>query len=248
VNAPDVLSRPLAYSAGGRTRCGNVGREVLAGRRRLARVLTGMTAMLAACATHGASSVSAPTPPPVTPTPTLVIPTPIRAPQPWPPQLQLAAGRVVVPIEAAADVPGQPGECVRLAGIKSAADIAAAACGTANATHKVVVRVTDPRRCPTDVDVIFDSTKAPLQRTDGRGRVALCLDIDWAPGECYAFDVVRTFGRRSPCVEPSGPPLGEQIVRAANRVEATTQAGVCPSAAVVYSERKVVQCLEEPTS
>jgi hypothetical protein len=249
VNAPDDLTRPLASSANsGRSRCGTAGRESLAMRRRMARVLVGMTAMLAACDAHGASPVSAPTPPPVSPTPALVIPTPIRPPQPWPPQLQLAAGRVVVPVEAAADVPGQQGDCVMLSGSKAAADIAAAACGTLDATHKVVARVTDRRRCLTDVDVIFDSTKAPLQRTDGRGRVALCLDIDWAPGQCYAFDLIRTFGRRSPCVGPSGPPLGEQIVRAADRVEATTDASVCPSAAVVYSERKVVQCLEKPTS
>jgi hypothetical protein len=250
VNAPDDLTRPPVSPADrGRARRGTeTGRENFAVRRRLARVLVGMTAMLAACATQSASPVSAPTPPPVSPAPTLVVPTPIRPPQPWPPQLQLAAGRVVVPIEAAADVPGQQGACVELSGIKSAADIAAAACGTADATHKVVARVSDRRRCPTDVDVIFDSAKAPLQRTDGRGRVALCLDIDWAPGQCYAFDLIRTFGRRSPCVEPSGPPLGEQIVRAADRVEATTDASVCPSAAVVYSERKVVQCLEKPTS
>jgi hypothetical protein len=207
----------------------------------LALFLGTLSAVLAACGPPPPGPASPPTPPPV-------IPTPIQPSQPWPPRLRLAAGRVVSPIEATADVPGRQGECVRLSGGERTADVAAAACGTPDATHKVVARVRDHRRCPSDVDVVFDSTKALLQRTDRRSTVVLCLDIDWAPGQCYAFDLISAFGRRSPCVEPSRPQLGQQIVRATARVEATTDAGVCPSAAVAYSDRKVVQCLEKPTS
>lgn len=214
----------------------------------LAAVLAAVSTLLVACGAPGAPAAPPPAPATTVPPPTIVVPTLARQPQPWPPRLELAAARVARPLEAPADVPGREGDCVTLSGVAST-DVALAACGSPDATHKVVARTTDARRCSPDVDVVFDTTQALLQRTDGRGKAVLCLDVDWAPGQCYSFSLLGPFGERSPCVEPSSfSALGEQVVRAADRVEGTTDAAVCASAAVVHSVRKIVQCLERPTA
>lgn len=127
------------------------------------------------------------------------------------------------------------GECVKLGGSITDAEIDHAACGSTEANYKVISKVANHTDCISDADSYYYET------LNGTEQGALCLDIDWAVGTC--MDTVSDDPKRVDCASPvSGAVKVIDILDGADSVDA------CPSDAsggYVYNERRIVVCTAE---
>lgn len=132
------------------------------------------------------------------------------------------------------------GECITLSSIDDRGDTRAkaepAACGSATANYKVVGKAATQEECVPDADATYDEPAA-----SGAGGAALCLDVDWVPGDCY--DVSGSDPARVPCAA-SGP--GD--VQVQQILRGTVDEGECEQQAYPYADRIQEVCLAEPVT
>jgi hypothetical protein len=124
------------------------------------------------------------------------------------------------------------GECITLGGTITDATAEPAACGSQEANYKVIAKTETSAECPTDADQSFYETLG------GSEVGALCLDIDWAQGDC--FELSGTDPVRISCTAP-----GPQTVRVAETIQGTDDIAECAEGGFPYPERRFVVCAEE---
>ena len=127
------------------------------------------------------------------------------------------------------------GECIALGGTLAEAEAEPAPCGSPQSNHRVIGKAPTSDECPSDVDASYFESLA------GSEVGALCLDIDWAPGDC--FDLAGNNPARVSCTGPAGP----NTVRVAETVQGTSDASRCPDQYVPYPERNFIVCLDTVT-
>ena len=76
------------------------------------------------------------------------------------------------------DIDVSIGDCVKLGGTTTAAEIDNADCGSKDSNYKVVAKVPTSDLCASDVDSYYYETLA------GDEQGAVCLDVDWVVGGC----------------------------------------------------------------
>jgi hypothetical protein len=135
------------------------------------------------------------------------------------------------------DFDAKIGDCVTLSGTMLDANIDHAVCGSNEANYKVVAKAPTQDGCASDVDQTYYVTVA------GREQGALCLDIDWVPGECMTIPTGNDSPTHSPCT-PGKP----DTVKVLEILTATTDENQCPDSTTQYfsyDERKLVVCVAE---
>lgn len=135
----------------------------------------------------------------------------------------------------AVEVAVEVGGCVELAGTEDAAVARPAACGSAEANHKVVGKTPTAAECVGDSDVVYSEPALFGLAEAG----ALCLDVDWVRGDCFELGEVEV--RRVDCAAP-----GTDVVRVVETIQGTSDEFACEIDAVVYPERNFVVCLDHP--
>lgn len=134
-------------------------------------------------------------------------------------------------------VAAQVGDCITLSGTDDVAQVDPAPCGSTTSNYKVVGRVPNQDQCVSDADATYYETTA-----SGSGEAgALCLDVDWVPGDCY--DISGSEPARVPCAS-SGP--GD--VQVQQILRGTVDEARCVQQAHAYPARKVEVCLVEPVT
>lgn len=147
------------------------------------------------------------------------------------------AGTATGDLGGSVEVNVEVGECVTLGGSADFASATPAACGSREATHKVVGKAPKAEECIADVDAAYYETVLGVAEAG-----ALCLDIDWVQGHC--FDLSGDDPKRVDC-GTSGP----DVVRAGERIEGTSEETACgESGAIAYPVRKFVVCLDAPAT
>ncbi len=127
------------------------------------------------------------------------------------------------------------GECIALGGTLTDAEAEPAPCGSPQSNHKVIGKAPTSDECPSDIDASYFESLA------GSEVGALCLDIDWAEGDC--FDLAGDNPARVSCTGPAGP----DTVRVAETVQGTSDDSRCPDQYVPYPERNFIVCLDTVT-
>lgn len=126
------------------------------------------------------------------------------------------------------------GDCVYLSGSIANADIAHATCGQAPANYVVVAKSPTKNACPSDVDQTYYVTRAGVEQG------ALCLDTDWAVGECMT---VPSFGEPA---HVSCTSTDSDARRILSVIPGATDESDCPEATTnyyTYDQRKKVVCV-----
>ncbi|SHS60564.1 Putative liporotein LppU [Mycobacteroides abscessus subsp. abscessus] len=123
------------------------------------------------------------------------------------------------------------GSCVKITGTIWQAGIEQADCGGAEATHRIIQRVTTPDQCVTDVDRRFYQNTA-------NGEWTACLDIYWTTSDCLS--ITDTGTRRVSCSDQSAPTR----VRATNLVVGATTLDACKSGGYAHPARRFTICTE----
>ncbi|WP_232664289.1 LppU/SCO3897 family protein [Pseudonocardia sp. TRM90224] len=131
------------------------------------------------------------------------------------------------------DVSVKVGECLTLGGSEANASATPAPCGSAESTHRVTGKAPKQEDCSKDTDAVYFEEIFTAQTG------ALCLEIDWAKGQCYKLsDAGPT---KHACV--GGDPA---VVKIGETVEGATDESACANGGTVYAVRKVAVCFEQP--
>jgi hypothetical protein len=130
------------------------------------------------------------------------------------------------------DVDVAIGDCVNVSGSDYSPDLEQAACGSTDANYKVIGKAPTQDQCASDADATY------YESLGGTEVGALCLDIDWAKGDC--FDLSASNPARIDCTTP-----GNKRVRVGDTVQGTTSVSKCPADGYTYDERKFVVCLSD---
>jgi hypothetical protein len=127
------------------------------------------------------------------------------------------------------------GDCISVAdsGAESGPTVGSADCGSQEANFRVVGIGSTTATCPGDVDNAF------TQVAEGAEPVAVCLDVDWADGDCFELSA-------TPVRVDCGAPPGARTVRAAETLQGTVDVERCSTGAgLPYAVRDFTVCLEE---
>ncbi|MDV7357291.1 hypothetical protein R4282_30275 [Rhodococcus oxybenzonivorans] len=127
------------------------------------------------------------------------------------------------------------GECVKLGGTITDAEIDKAACGSPESNYKVIAKAEQNSQCISDADSYYYETLGGVEQG------AICLDVDWVIGGC--MDVGGEDPKRIECTDPTavdGVKVTE-IVQGATSVDSCTTS----SNGYEYPERKFVVCVDE---
>ncbi|HEY5854005.1 MAG TPA: hypothetical protein VIW24_08125 [Aldersonia sp.] len=129
---------------------------------------------------------------------------------------------------------GSVGDCVSLSGVVSAPVIARAECGSMESNFKVIDVAANHNQCIADADMWYANT------LNGSEIQAYCLDVDWVTGDCLT--VAGDWPIRVDCA--AIPPTTTVWVRSIQ--PDTVDGSICgsPDSAVVYTERRIVVCLD----
>ncbi|MGC4934983.1 LppU family putative lipoprotein [Gordonia sp. DT30] len=128
------------------------------------------------------------------------------------------------------------GDCVKLTGDMVHADIEHATCGQAPANYVVVAKAPTKEACPSDIDQTYYVTQG------GKQQGALCLDTDWAVGQCMT---VPSFGDPAH-VDCSSTDYDARRILAVR--PGTTDDSECPEGTTnyyTYKERHKLVCVEK---
>ncbi|MFF0816841.1 hypothetical protein ACFYVR_17055 [Rhodococcus sp. NPDC003318] len=124
------------------------------------------------------------------------------------------------------------GDCVRLGGTVSAAEIEHAACGSADSNYKVIGKASENAQCPSDSDQVYYETFGSVEQG------ALCLDIDWVIGGCMSVPDGDEEPLRVDCTDPTA----SQVERATAIVEGVTGVDECDEGGFTHPERRFTVC------
>lgn len=137
------------------------------------------------------------------------------------------------PAEGIGGIDIAAGECVDFSvTTENEAEVEPVDCEVAEASHIVVDQVTDPARCPGDVDVTYYETSA------GSETLALCMDVNWKIGTCY--DITRGPGRTEQASCSGQPDRRIEQVETVQRD--TTAFDGCSRGGFAYDERRFIVC------
>lgn len=131
------------------------------------------------------------------------------------------------------DISVDIGDCVRLGGTVDDATIANATCGSDDANYKVVDIVSTSSQCVSDVDQTYYESYSGVETG------ALCLDVDWVPGDC--IDLGGEDPQRIDC--SASAVQGEKV---SEILTGTTDVNDCSvsEGGFVYEEREFVVCTD----
>nr|WP_271211942.1 hypothetical protein [Rhodococcus wratislaviensis]GLK38237.1 hypothetical protein GCM10017611_51020 [Rhodococcus wratislaviensis] len=127
------------------------------------------------------------------------------------------------------------GECVKLGGTVSDAEIDKAVCGSADSNYKVIAKAAKNSQCISDADSYYYETLGGIEQG------AICLDVDWVVGGC--MDV----GGEDPARIDCGDTAAVDGVKVTEIVQGTTSVDSCSTSSngYEYPERKFVVCVDE---
>ncbi len=124
------------------------------------------------------------------------------------------------------------GQCVRLGGTTTDAEIDHAACGSKDSNYKVIGKAPTSAQCVSDADSYYYET------VNGVEQGALCLDVDWVVGGC--MDISGDDPLRIGCTATT-----TDGVRVVEILTGTSDVNDCSSpTGFTHDERKFVVCTE----
>jgi hypothetical protein len=124
------------------------------------------------------------------------------------------------------------GDCVQIMDMSPGVTVQAVTCGSPQSNFKVVGKEPTKDGCVEDRDYAYTET------IDGEAVAAVCLDIDWAQGDCFELDEVPL---RVDCAAPPG----DETVLVAETVQGSTEPTRCStSAGRVYEQRNFIVCVQ----
>ncbi|MCO1655018.1 LppU/SCO3897 family protein [Pseudonocardia humida] len=127
------------------------------------------------------------------------------------------------------------GDCVSVTvtGAATGPAVESAGCGSPESNFRVVGTGSTTATCPGDVDNAF------TQVAEGAAPIAVCLDIDWAEGDCFELS-------GTPVRVDCGAPPGARTVRVAETLRGSVDVERCSTGAgLPYQVRDFIVCLEE---
>lgn len=127
------------------------------------------------------------------------------------------------------------GDCVKLGGTTTNAEIDNAVCGSAESNYKVVAKVPSSDQCASDVDSYYYETL----RGDEQG--AVCLDVDWVIGGCMDLGSGMDEPARIDCGA-----TGTDVVKVVEILQNSTSIEECSSEAesgFEHAERQFTVCV-----
>ena len=134
------------------------------------------------------------------------------------------------------DIDVSIGDCVKLGGTTTAAEIDNADCGSKDSNYKVVAKVPTSDLCASDVDSYYYETLA------GDEQGAVCLDVDWVVGGCMDLGSGMDEPARIECSDTSGT----NVVEVVEILQNSTSIDECGSGAdsgFEHPERKFTVCV-----
>lgn len=129
------------------------------------------------------------------------------------------------------------GDCVKLGGTTTDAEIDNAVCGSTDSNYKVVAKVPTSDQCASDVDSYYYETLR------GNEQGAVCLDVDWIVGGCMDLGSGEDEPARIECGSS-----GSDVVKVVEIVQDSTSIEDCGSEAesgFEHAERKFTVCVTE---
>ncbi|MGC0365966.1 hypothetical protein ABH922_003950 [Rhodococcus sp. 27YEA15] len=129
------------------------------------------------------------------------------------------------------------GDCVKLGGTMTNAEIDKADCGSADSNYKVVAKVPSNSQCASDVDSYYYETFG------GNERGAVCLDVDWVIGGCVDLG----FGSTEPAHVDCGASDTSNGVKVLDILQNTSSIDDCggeSDSGFSYPERNFAVCAQ----
>ena len=161
---------------------------------------------------------------------------PIRPLPPRPPTTSKITGQEGSDDGGDVDIDVSIGDCVKLGGTTTAAEIDNADCGSKDSNYKVVAKVPTSDLCASDVDSYYYETLA------GDEQGAVCLDVDWVVGGCMDLGSGMDEPARIECSDTSGT----NVVEVVEILQNSTSIDECGSGAdsgFEHPERKFTVCV-----
>jgi hypothetical protein len=131
------------------------------------------------------------------------------------------------------DIDVEIGQCVKLGGTMTAAEIDNAECGSMESNYKVIAKAEENEQCPTDVNQTYYET------LNGVEQGALCLDVDWVIDGCMS---VPSTGMDEPARVDCADPSATSVEKVTEIKTGTADPNDCPEGGFAYEARQFVVC------
>lgn len=131
------------------------------------------------------------------------------------------------------DIDVEIGQCVKLGGTMTAAEIDNAECGSMESNYKVIAKAKENEQCPTDVNQTYYET------LNGVEQGALCLDVDWVIDGCMS---VPSTGMDEPARVDCADPSATSVEKVTEIKTGTADPNDCPEGGFAYEARQFVVC------
>ncbi|OZE20410.1 hypothetical protein CH262_22730 [Rhodococcus sp. 05-2255-1e] len=131
------------------------------------------------------------------------------------------------------DIDVEIGQCVKLGGTMTAAEIDNAECGSTESNYKVIAKAAENEQCPTDVNQTYYET------LNGVEQGALCLDVDWVIDGCMS---VPSTGMDEPARVDCADPSATSVEKVTEIKTGTADPNDCPEGGFAYEARQFVVC------
>jgi hypothetical protein len=131
------------------------------------------------------------------------------------------------------DIDVEIGQCVKLGGTMTAAEIDNAECGSMESNYKVIAKAAENEQCPTDVNQTYYET------LNGVEQGALCLDVDWVIDGCIS---VPSTGMDEPARVDCADPSATSVEKVTEIKTGTADPNDCPEGGFAYEARQFVVC------
>lgn len=131
------------------------------------------------------------------------------------------------------DIDVEIGQCVKLGGTMTAAEIDNAECGSMKSNYKVIAKAEENEQCPTDVNQTYYET------LNGVEQGALCLDVDWVIDGCMS---VPSTGMDEPARVDCADPSATSVEKVTEIKTGTADPNDCPEGGFAYEARQFVVC------
>ncbi|WP_089251005.1 LppU family putative lipoprotein [Rhodococcoides kyotonense] len=135
------------------------------------------------------------------------------------------------------DIDVEIGDCVKLGGTMSDAEIEEAACGSPESNYKVIAKAEQNASCVSDADQVYYETYG------GTEQGALCLDVDWVVDGCMSIPSGMDEPARVDCADPAAT----NVERVTKIVEGAVDVEQCEEGGYSYPERQFTVCTETVT-
>lgn len=131
------------------------------------------------------------------------------------------------------DIDVEIGQCVKLGGTMTAAEIDNAECGSMESNYKVIAKAEENEQCPTDVNQTYYET------LNGVEQGASCLDVDWVIDGCMS---VPSTGMDEPARVDCADPSATSVEKVTEIKTGTADPNDCPEGGFAYEARQFVVC------